>query len=107
MGLHGHAQGRGSVEVGFVVCRGDGVWGGGEQAFGDGGQAVQGAGEAVVGLQRRGRRRSSALQLEAVGSYQSLLLLLQGPVSLVHGAKFIPPPTHAVCAHRCHTRNKR
>ncbi|KAA8592128.1 hypothetical protein FQN60_017583 [Etheostoma spectabile] len=82
VGLHGHTQGWGSVEVGLVVCRRDGARGGGEQTFGDGRQAVQGAGEAVVGLRRRCRRRRHALQLEATGSYQSLLLLLQGPVSL-------------------------
>lgn len=107
MGLHGHAKGWGSIEVGLVVCGGDGAWGGGEETFRDGRQAVQGASEAVVSLQRRGWWRSYALQLEPVGSYQSLLLLLQGPVSLVHGAKFIPPPTHAVCTHRCHTRDER
>lgn len=68
---------------------------------------MQGASEAVVSLQWGGWRQSRALQLEPVGSYQSLLLLLQGPVSLVHWAKFIPPPTHAICAHRYHKRNKR
>lgn len=105
--LHGHAQRWGSVEAGLVVCGSDGAWGGGEQAFGDGGKGVQGASEAVVCLQRRGWWRGCALQLETIGSYQSLLLLLQGPVSLVHGAKFIPTPTHAVCTHRCHTWEKK
>lgn len=105
--LHGHTQRRGSVEISLVVCGSDGARGGGEQAFRDGGKGVQGASEAVVCLQRRGWRRSRALQLETVGSYQSFLLLFQGPVSLVHGAKFIPTPTHAVCTHRCHTWDKR
>lgn len=109
MGLHGHTQRWGSIKAGLVVCSGDGARGGGEKILGDGGQggqSVQSAGEAVVSLQRRGRRRSCSLQLEPVGSYQSLFLLFQGPVSLVHGAKFIPSPTHAVCTHRCHTRGK-
>lgn len=100
MGLHGHPQGGGSVEAGLIVCGGDG----GHEAFGEGWEAVQGASEAIVSLYR-GELWRSRLQLEARGTYQSLLLLFHGSVPLVHGAKLIPAPTHAVCTHRCQRRD--
>lgn len=101
MGLHGHPQGGGSVEAGLIVCGGDG----GHEAFGEGWEAVQGASEAIVSLYR-GELWRSRLQLEARGTYQSLLLLFHGSVPLVHGAKLIPAPTHAVCTHSCHRKRQ-
>lgn len=39
------------------------------------------------------------LDLQAVGSNQSLLLLLQGPVSFVHWPKLVATAAHSVCSY--------
>ena len=40
-------------------------------------------------------------QLQSVGPDEGFLLLLQGPVPLVHGPEFIPSSAHSVCPYRC------
>lgn len=67
-----------------------------EDALGERMEARETARESVVCLGVRGEHRRGGLHLEAGGSNQRFLLLLEGSVALVHGAKLIPASSHAI-----------
>lgn len=62
--------------------------------------ALNGGGEAQLGGHGLDHLRHG-FQLKSIGSDEGLFLLLQSPVPLVHGPKFIPSSTHAVGPYRC------